>query len=464
MNDIFYDFCKSISSDPGCVCTFEKDIITFGCKTEGLNLTPYIIRRPPNLIYNFLLDNKFQKKFINPAYTYIYKKLFVGQAFLKRPYVNIVLGKCDSNGIRINQSSQPPNKTTGEYRVYHPYPEQKLQDNEFIEKLLSILFPETKKKETIKKLLAQSYLEYRTQARPTVILFGERGSGKSLFFNLFYKQIFPSITTQLPPNFKDFNGFLKNTFIIAEESQDESVDLKTLGSLIKKWSGSSFVCINEKNEKAYDSPFAATFFIASNQKPIHLTELIKNDHNNQYLVVYFKKSLTDEIKALQAQYQITDLEKAVKDRIGFYTETELTTVYKQILEDRKKQHCRYGFPIPVDQDVLKLSELSETQIDTAASFLLHEKLWTVDQGEACESEALLNEYKTNCFLANQLILEACNAFKLNILTYNNIRNWLDKQGYKWETKSKKIGNKTYRGILIAKEFFHKVEPENRPAA
>jgi len=372
------------------------------------------------------------------------------------------LGKYDSNGGTIEHAKQIPSLESGECRVWHPYPDVVQKDNQFFEELLTILFPDNQKRVTIKKYLAQTYLEYRTQARPTAVFFGERGSGKSMFFNLFYKQIFPGISTQIPTNFKDFNGFLKNTFIIVEESQDESVDLKTLGSLIKKWSGSSYISINEKNEKAYDCPFAANFFIASNQKPIHLTELVTDPSNNQYLVVYFDKSIATEIKAFMKTRKITNLESAVKERIGFYIDTELTKVYEEILTDRQSNHYRYGFPIPIDADVLKLSELSETQIDNGVSYLLQERLWTAGQGEVCESEELLTRYKTDGFLANQLLLEACIAFNLKSITYNNTRNWLDKQGIKWETVSKKVSGKTYRGIQILD--FDRCQPNEQHAA
>lgn len=458
----FESFCSFATLNRGHIGVFEKDIIQFGCQNTRGELIPFFVKRPVFLIWAYINQSTSDKISAFKRHGTIYNTLFIRNNYLKRPFVNIVLGKYASDGSKISSIEQKPNLTTGEYRVQHPYPQINKQDNQFIEELLTILFHNNEKRATIKKYLAQTYLEYRTQARPTAIFFGERGSGKSLFFNLFFKQVFPSISTQIPTNFKEFNGFLKNTFIIVEESQDESVDLKTLGSLIKKWSGSAYVSINEKNEKAYDCPFAANFFIASNQKPIHLTELVTDPNNNQYLVVRFEKSVASEIKAFMIKHNISNLENAVKERIGYYIQTELENVYREIMIARQTNHYRYGFPIPIDADVLKLSELSETQIDNGVSYLLKERLWNIEQGEVCESEELLTKYKKDGFLANQLVLEACEALKLKSITYNNTRNWLDKQGIKWETVSKKIGGKTYRGIDI--KDFDSLRPNEQHAA
>jgi len=459
----FKSFCAFISLNKGHLGVYEKDIINFGYRIIEDELSTFYIKRPIDLIWTYINQQSTNDKDSNrERFTNIYKNLFIYRNFLKRPFVNITLGKYTSYGEKIQVADQAPNLESGECRVWHNYPKVNKKDNQFFEDLLTILFPNNHKRGTIKKYLAQTYLEYRTQARPTAIFFGDRGSGKSLFFNLFYKQVFPSISTQIPTNFKDFNGFLKNTFIIVEESQDESVDLKTLGSLIKKWSGSSYVSINEKNEKVYDCPFAANFFIASNQKPIHLTELVTDPNNNQYLVVHFKNNIAEEIKAFMKNQEIDNLEYAVKERIGYYIETELTDVYTEILENRKVNHCRYGFPIPIDADVLKLSELSETQIDNGVSYLLQEKLWTVDAGEVCGSEELLTRYQKDGFLANQLLLEACDVFKLRSITYNNTRGWLDKQSIKWETVSKKINGNTYRGVQILD--FDRCRPEKQHSA
>lgn len=459
----FESFCAFMSLNKGHLGVYEKDIINFGYQTIEDELSPFYIKRPIDLIWTYINQQSTSDKDSNrKRFTNIYKNLFIYRNYLKRPFVNITLGKYTSYGEKIQVAEQAPNLESGECRVWHHYPKVNKKDNQFFEELLTILFPDNDKRATIKKYLAQTYLEYRTQARPTAVFFGERGSGKSMFFNLFYKQVFPSISTQIPTNFKDFNGFLKNTFIIVEESQDESVDLKTLGSLIKKWSGSSYVSINEKNEKVYDCPFAANFFIASNQKPIHLTELVTDPNNNQYLVAHFDKSIAAEINAFIKTREVTNLESAVKERIGFYIETELTKVYEEILADRQSNHYRYGFPIPIDADVLKLMELSETQIDNGVSYLLQERLWTVDQAEVCGSEELLTRYQTDGFLANQLLLEACIVFNLKSITYNNTRGWLDKQGIKWKTVSKKINGKAYRGIQI--EDFDRCQPNKQHAA
>jgi len=457
----FEQFLESITTKNGHIGSYEKDLISFGYEELDGNLIPFFVKRPIDLIWNYINGLKLKKELCYEIYTYIYNTLFVGLVFLKRPFVNITLGIIDSNGNKIKQADQRPNLESGECRVWHSYPKIDKKDNQFFEELLTILFHDNEKRNTIKKYLAQTYLEYRTQARPTAVFFGERGSGKSMFFNLFYKQIFPSISTQIPTNFKDFNGFLKNTFIIVEESQDSSVDIKVLGNLIKKWSGSSCISINEKNEKAYDCPFAANFFIASNQKPIHLTELVTDPNNNQYLVVNFEKSIAKEIKEFMVKHNVTNLESSVKERIGYYIKTELASVYMEILEARKNNHYRYGFPIPIDADVLKLSEMSETQIDNGVSYLLQEKLWTIEQGEV-ESEDLLTKYQKDGFLANQLLIEACNLFNLKSITYNNTRGWLDKQSIKWETVSKKINNKVYRGVQIID--FDRCRPEKQHSA
>jgi len=457
----FDSFCTFMSLNKGHLGVYEKDIINFGYHDTNGELTQFYIKRPSDLIWTYINENSDDKDSNRKRFTSIYKKLFIYRNYLKRPFVNITLGVIDSNGNKIKQADQKPNLESGECRVWHPYPKVDKKDNQFFEELLTILFPNNEKRATIKKYLAQTYLEYRKQARPTTVFFGERGSGKSMFFNLFYKQVFPSISTQIPTNFKDFNGFLKNTFIIVEESQDSSVDIKVLGNLIKKWSGSSCISINEKNEKAYDCPFAANFFIASNQKPIHLTELVTDPNNNQYLVVNFEKSIAKEIKEFMVKHNVTNLESSVKERIGYYIKTELASVYMEILEARKNNHYRYGFPIPIDADVLKLSEMSETQIDNGVSYLLQEKLWTIEQGEV-ESEDLLTKYQKDGFLANQLLIEACNLFNLKSITYNNTRGWLDKQSIKWETVSKKINNKVYRGVQIID--FDRCRPEKQHSA
>jgi len=459
LSEDFEGFRKFIAPRGGYIGSYEKDMYVFGCEENEENeLIQFCNKRPLDLLKNYLNSIGTEKENWYSAYSAIYQEIFVDNNYSRKPFVNITLGMFDSDGEPINQGESEPNFKTGEYRVFHPYPNKIIESNEgndFIEELLLVIFKTEEKKEIIKKFLAQTYLEYRTRARPTLISFGERGSGKTLFFEIFFKQIFPGISTELPSNFQNFNGFLKNTFISADETQSESVNLKTLGNLIKKWSGNSSISINEKNETAYNSPFAATMFIASNQKPLHLTELIKKENDNQFLVTYFEKDISSELQKLKEKHSISNIGKAVKERIGYYIETVLFHVYYKILDDRDKKDCRYGFPIPIDKGLLKLLEQSETNLDNNIHDLLKECLWNADQGETCDVEELVTIYREKGILATHLIRRAVVVHSFNGVTYNNIRTWLDKHGIKFSNTIIYLG-KRYRAIRI--ENFDKLRP------
>ena len=229
----------------------------------------------------------------------------------------------------------------------------RLKENQFIEEYLGRTFGEHK--EFIKKYLAV-YCHTNYRKLPTLILFGERGTGKSTFAEVLM-DIFPAISYSWHGNEQTFTPESEKKLLIVEENNsDKASQYKTL----KKYSGQKYALVHKKFKEPYMVRNNMNIIILSNETiPLYLKkeELPTDENNNQFFVMEFKQ-LDQEID--------NKIQQSLIDRLGYYIRTELKTVYDSLELDK----YRYSIPVPITKEERDLFNSNTTEIDLDTDSLI----------------------------------------------------------------------------------------------
>jgi hypothetical protein len=232
----------------------------------------------------------------------------------------------------------------------------KIQDNAFIETYLDRVFG--KYKQFIKEWLAVFCYTNHTDL-PTLILKGERGTGKNTFAE-FVAEIFKPLSQMWHGMEKNFNPEAEMKLLIADETLTEDPDqYKTL----KKLSGERYNMVNKKYQMPYEVLNNINIIILSNANtPVFVSREEKptDERNNQFFVFDFVP-FTGPID--------TGLEEKLVDRLGYYIRTELKTVFDGL----NMNGFRYSIHTPITPAELALFENNATEIEMEADRIL-EKL------------------------------------------------------------------------------------------
>jgi hypothetical protein len=235
----------------------------------------------------------------------------------------------------------------GLFRVHYAPIAAHTQDNLFIDSWLKDTFgPHA---EFIKQWLAvYCYSNYRKL--PTLVLKGDRGTGKNTFAESVLS-IFPSISQFWHGEEKNFTPEVQKKLLIADESVSAN---EKQYRMLKQRSGQKMSVVNQKFLPEYQVRNNMNIIILSNEHtPIFVQkdEEPTSEKNNQFFV-YTMPKLKGEIDP--------DFGVKVEDRLGHYVRTELKAAYEAV---KNIPGCRYSIPTPITDEEKALFNVNQTGIE-----------------------------------------------------------------------------------------------------
>lgn len=400
--------------------------------------------------------------------------IFLNKQFHSNPFLNKfgfiydVRGELRENlkGVKDNKLWSVVDNTKpkwsfkeGIVEVFAKYPPVKKKSCETTKKLLKTILDKDNHYELFMNYASTyAFEDRRATGRPVLLLLGERGSGKGLLMDKILRKILPSLTKALPKNFKDYQNFSDCKLLIADESEGDNNALE-MGKFAKYISGADIASQNEKHVGARDIVNQLFLVIASNGKPVHITERPVSPEDNQWCTLKFDTPLRQKPAFMALLKESKDLNMTLDDEIGFWVRNELFSWY---LKHRKgQQHGRYGFLIPINQELRELSIQSTT--DTASAFLQDiERMFNVkDMNKDLPSVINVPELRvhidlfyTHSFLTTELI-SAFASEKRPVIKAGVYKNFIKKH-FKYKIVRKSFGSLgRFMGFNYKKEDFEK---------
>ncbi len=219
-------------------------------------------------------------------------------------------------------------------------------DIELVDKLLRTCMPNEQTYNLAVKFLAQIFFEERKRAKPTLILWGGRGTGKTLFVKAFLKPFLPNNLGQVDRDATSkFNTYRENRVIWGEELDKSSMDLHRL---CKEISGNELVRLERKRVDAIDIDMISWVVLTANQLPVAITEKISDDRNNQYIIG--KCTVDMQHREFYEELEDTgrDFASIAEDGMGKWLRDIVLPIYKkEMFRKPQREVGRYGFRIPL---------------------------------------------------------------------------------------------------------------------
>ncbi len=235
----------------------------------------------------------------------------------------------------------------GLFEVHYSPVAVRVRGNDFVETWLSSTFGIHK--DFIKEWLAMyCYTNYRKL--PTLVLKGDRGTGKNTFAESVLS-IFPSISQFWHGEEKGFTPEVQKKLLIADESVSAN---EKQYRMLKQRSGQKMSVVNQKFLPEYQVLNNMNIIIMSNE---HTPIFVQKDEeptsvkNNQFFV-YTLPKLEGEIDP--------DFGQKIEDRMGHYVRTELRNVY---MKAQAYAGCRYSIPTPITDDEKALFNVNMTGLE-----------------------------------------------------------------------------------------------------
>lgn len=266
--------------------------------------------------------------------------------------------------------------------IYHPLPKVIDENNTlFMDLLKSIMGSEDRVRTFLYFMALYTFEDRIKNAKPTLLLFGPRGTGKTLLTRIL-SAIFPQLTTNLPPNPHKHNTYLRNRLVLCEELDDASEDLSKFEAFLKRVSGSPTLTINPKGLATYDIANRTYFVVLSNHKPVYLTSAFQSDKNNQWVCLHLNKPLSDceefeqitkRMHALYGGMRGNEIDLFLERSIGAFIQGPLHDIYRHMKTEFAGY--RYGFPLPKTADQEYLESACVSKNDEIVFRVLREKLF-----------------------------------------------------------------------------------------
>jgi len=395
------------------------------------------------------------------AYDNIHKWIIKNKRFSTRPYLvqrmSITTSGVFNKGINKKNVLQFMNKDDAVYanlrngQVIYNYGYPKVIDDkvEKFDELLNIIFKS--KTNLVKRWMAQIIFERRImRSKPTLVIYGVRGSGKNFFVEQIMGRIMSPMMCPVGMNWTSFNGFMRNRLVYLDENEAD-MDIKTVSQFAKKISGSNIIDINIKNLSNYRHMNECNLVLLANRKPVNITEVPHSEKNNQWIVVNMREALsTNNSFRAFCDENGNDLSHFIEKNIGAYIREVLLPLYYEYMGS---EEYRYGFPIPVDDDVISLVNLSYNNItdsidnimDTLVMFNYNEFRQKFKLESDPVHEELLIAFQKQGFLSNEVMTILSN--KMN-MEFSKLAKAFRASPYYKKPTFKKVRGKTRRGMLI----------------
>lgn len=220
-------------------------------------------------------------------------------------------------------------------------------DADLVERIFQTLIPNSRDAELVRKFLAQLFFEDRTKSRPTLILHGSRGSGKTLLIKAFM-QPFMQGDLGLMDGKKEqsrFDAYKDNRLIWGEEMGRAVWDVHRL---CKEMSGSSSVSVERKGVDAQMVHVTAWTVLTSNEMPVSISEPIVSENNNQYIMVEYHGNLQDKRSYKELEQKYPDFVTVTEYGMGKWLRDKVLPMYKEEMQGQLQEKVgRYGFMIPI---------------------------------------------------------------------------------------------------------------------
>jgi len=290
-----------------------------------------------------LVDKAEQAK----AYTYLSTKKYLHS-----------LGQIHSLGdINAIKPYYQVDQTVGVTKVHIPGIENDIDDGKFITDWLKKTF--VKHFDFIMEYLAvYSYTNYEDS--PTIVLLGERGTGKNTFADL-VGDIYSCLAVPIRSLSDSFNDYATKKLLVIDEVADDENRISY--TQLKKLSGQTEFEVNRKYQPTYKAPNNLNIILLSNNKtPFRLksSEFPPDEYNNQFFVYEMPtfKGLPDP-----------NFKKKLNERLGCFVRNELKQVFEGLTLTG-----RYSIRTPITNELKNLFDSSKGELDYAFEELVSDIL------------------------------------------------------------------------------------------
>ncbi len=342
---------------------------------------------------------------------------------------------------------------TGELFFRMAYPKVIKTDSEIIvdiiKEITGDMYP------TFMQFLAQLAFEERSSkaGRATLLLYGVRGGGKNFITDNIIKHMLPGLTVALPSNWRDFNGFVENKFIYVDEFEASDMDKRAVSVMSKKLSGTKSETINQKYREPYTVQLNCYFAVMSNEIPLFINEMPKDDTQNQFVCIKMRRPLPNS-KVYQelAQKYSGDLTQVFKENIGHFIIDKLLPIYLKMKENAHKY--RYGFSIPLNASLVEIHKASMEANEFETSDVLEviynksdSIINTIVSGRPDAGNILEHwrYYKETSFLTNQILNILCNHYRIDA---KKMKRRFKNDNLVSNEETKRVGGNMHRGVTV----------------
>jgi len=253
-------------------------------------------------------------------------------------------------------------KDTHSYNCYIPLIQRIKSDNKMINNYLKMTFKEDLF--AIMDYLSLYTFENRYEiSRPTLLMVGERGTGKNTFVEALMSRIYFGVSSEI--TFGDsFTEWGDSKLAYIGEISSEGHNTSYLWDFSKQISGQAVNKVNTKYGAKNDASNGLFFIMMSNEpKPVHIKDPILNEEENQMLVIKLNKSEKTDSDIRKFKLEINrkgylTIADFFMDHLGHWIYTDLFNHYKELRMRIKYRPCRYGMVVPITQGLKDIIQMS----------------------------------------------------------------------------------------------------------
>ncbi len=298
------------------------------------------------------------------------------------------------------------NLNIGEFKCRLGFAKPNKVNPEALKALLKIIFYKPEHYKTFLDFTALFAFENRYgKSKPTLVLYGDRNTGKNVAVEHFLGAIYPNTTTPVPPNYEQFQEYAQNNklaiFDETGEDSNKARSLTKIGLFLKQQSGTRYNSVNIKNSREKNIESGVYYAVMSNEIPISVKEMPNSDDNNQWIALKLKESKAFELGMWKDKYlkgtDNNDISDFVQDHIGHFIQNDLFTHYCNLKIEGKTKNWRYGMSVPVNQESKELYDQSEPGWQVKIKRFIKD-LVNGDIPTCIDNDFLSEEHRFQCLL------------------------------------------------------------------